>query len=816
MKKLLTYTIIMLLGLNAYAQQNPTASLTVKGLVIDSATNQPASFATTVLQDANTHQSVRSTLTKDNGTFELTAPAGKAYDLAIVFVGYRTKLIHIDGKNSVYNFDKLLISPSNKNLSEVSITAAKPLMKQEIDRLSYDVKADPEAPVLTALDMMRKVPLLSVDGQDNILLKGDGNYKILINGKESALIAKNPSDILKSMPATNIEKIEVITTPPAKYDAEGLTGIINIITKQDLSQGYNVSISGRENSIFGPGINLNGTLKKGKFGISTYMGLSHNANPVATSGSTQTFLQQQSTLTQSSVNTYNGNNGYGDIELSYEIDTLNLVTAAFDAFVNRQFTTTNQVSAMTNALGVTDQFYNLSGMGSNPYVGLDISVNYQLGFAHQKGRLLTFSYKFSSAPDNQNTSNVFSQRLNYPQSLAPDYNQYNADGSNVHTLQLDYVHPHKKLTVEAGAKAILRDNFSNYHVDDRDSVTNRYITNAAQTNDFNYQQDVYGLYNSYQLQLEHWGVKAGLRLEHTMVNADFTSTASTVKENYDNLIPSVSVQRKFETSSFNLGFTERIQRPGIYQLNPFVNRTNPSYISFGNPDLRPEINHTIDLTYSNYAKQSVTIGLSYAFSNNSIQSVSGLQVTNLAGKLDTVTTSTYQNLGSRSRLGGNLNTTINFTKEFSVNLNGVINEVWLTGAYNGALYKNNGLQANLFTNIGYTFGTSGYRLGFSGGYFTGNITLQGKTSSGTYSSPVITKTFLNKMASVGLAVNNPFAKFQTLRSTTTTPQYITSTFNEGNYRSFAIRFNYRFGKLDSDIKKNERPINGDDTGGGKN
>ena len=110
-------------------------------------------------------------------------------------------------------------------------------MKQEVDRISYDVQADPDSKALSVLDMMRKVPLLSVDGNDNIQLKGSGNYKILINGKESALVAKNPSDILKSMPATNIEKIEVITTPPAKYDAEGLSGIINIITKKECRPG---------------------------------------------------------------------------------------------------------------------------------------------------------------------------------------------------------------------------------------------------------------------------------------------------------------------------------------------------------------------------------------------------------------------------------------------------------------------------------------------------------------------------------------------------------------------------------------------------
>ena len=164
------------------------------------------------------------------------------------------------------------MSPSAKQLKGITITGLRPVIKREIDGISYDVTADPESVALNVLDMMRKVPLLSVDASDNIKLKGSGNYKILINGKESALVAKNPSDVLKAMPATNIERIEVITTPPAKYDAEGLAGIINIITKKNIDQGYNIGINGRYNTVWGPGINLNGTLKQGKFGLSAFAG----------------------------------------------------------------------------------------------------------------------------------------------------------------------------------------------------------------------------------------------------------------------------------------------------------------------------------------------------------------------------------------------------------------------------------------------------------------------------------------------------------------------------------------------------------------
>ncbi|MEO6630281.1 MAG: carboxypeptidase-like regulatory domain-containing protein, partial [Mucilaginibacter sp.] len=202
-----------------FAQNSPQPTITITGSVTDSANNRPMGFVTVVLQDAQTHAAVKSGLTKDDGSFSLKAPAGKAYQLALVFVGYGAKILPVNSSSSDIKLGNLSLSPASGQLKEVSITAARPLMKQEVDRITYDIQADPDSKQQTVLDMMRKVPLLSVDANDNIRLKGSGNYKILINGKESALMAKNPSDILKSMPAVNIDKIEVITTPPAKYDA---------------------------------------------------------------------------------------------------------------------------------------------------------------------------------------------------------------------------------------------------------------------------------------------------------------------------------------------------------------------------------------------------------------------------------------------------------------------------------------------------------------------------------------------------------------------------------------------------------------------
>ena len=709
----------------------------------------------------------------------------------------------------------IILGVSSKQLKEVAVSAARPILKQEVDRISYDVQADPESKALTALDMMRKVPLLAVDANDKITLKGSGNYKILINGRESALMAKDPSDVLKAMPADDIVKIEVITTPPAKYDAEGLTGIINIITKRNVGQGYNATIGGRYNSVFGPGLNLRGTAKQGKLGMSMFFGTNHDNGFKAASGNTQTIYGGQSTY-QSGYGSNKFQNYFGNSELSYDIDTLHLLTGEIELFHGSNNQDINQQSGTYNNDGSLYQQYEQAAIGQNTFQGLDASLNYQVGFKHNKDQLLTLSYKFSYSPNTQYNNSLFSERMNFFQSEQPDFFQNNHAGERSHTIQVDYAEPFKTITLEAGGKAILRSDYSNFQRSDLDSATSVYNINPIYTNDFNYQQDVYSLYNSYQLKMDQWTGKAGLRLEHTTVDANFVSTNSTVNQNYNNLIPSISLQRSFKSASITFGFTQRIQRPGIFQLNPFVDNSDPKFISTGNPKLKPELNNTFELNVSKFNTNSFTAGLSYEFSNNSIQNVSSLAVDSIAGNpRDTITKTTFQNLGSNRTLGLNVNANINFTKQLSLSLNGFVSRVWLRGTYNGQFYENAGMQGNAFANAGYKF-DNGYRIGINAGYFSGNINLQGKTSDFIYNSLVITKEFLNKKATISLVANDPESKWQNFTSTTNTPQYSYYSYNQNPYRTFAVRFSFKFGKLSSDIKREQHGINNDDTkGGGK-
>ena len=802
MKTYLSLIALLCLGICARAQSTQS----IKGIIVDSLKKQPLGYVTVALRHTKTNLPVKSTLSKDNGSFEFTGLPLKSYQLVLVSVGFKNKVIDIDSTKKVINLGEIQLAASTSSLNEVSVTAVRPIIKQEVDRIAYDVQADPESKVESALDMMRKVPLVSVDASDNIKLKGNTDYKILINGKPSSLVAKNPSDVLKAMPASNIEKIEVITTPPAKYEAEGLAGIINIITKKNADQGYNGNFSTRYNTVWGLGSNLNATVKQGKFGLNGYVGYNRqNKQTTSFDNTINTFKPVVSSVTQNGTNDRgNGKNKYGSAELSFEIDSLNLLTGNIESYTYALDQTSNQFSRQFDDNSLVNQSYHLQNAGSTRYAGTDLGLNYQLTFAGHKDQMLTTSYKYSTSNSKQLNNTVFDQRYNYGM---PNYNQYNNSGQKENTIQIDYVHPLKKLTIEAGAKGIFRKIFSDFTSDSLNSATNQYVNNGSQTNNFDYQQNVYAAYNSYQVKLSKWTAKAGLRLEHTSVDANFTSAGSVATQDYNNLIPSVSIQRSLKSSSINFGFSNRISRPNIWQLNPFVDASNPKYINVGNPNLRPVVNHSFELNYSNFSKGSVNLGLSYSYANNTIQGVTTIRP-------DTVSVTTYENVGHNKRLGANLNINYPITKKLNLSINSQLLYVWLTGTYNSIFYSNKGLQGYLFGNAGYKF-DKGWRVGLDGGFDSRYVLLQGKDNYYVGGSLSASKDFLKDKANIGVYINNPWKKYRTNDSYTKTEEFEQTNSNQNYYRNIGFSFTYKFGKLNSSIKKNQRGIENDDSSGSR-
>ncbi|MEJ7694395.1 TonB-dependent receptor [Daejeonella sp.] len=647
--------------------------------------------------------------------------------------------------------------------------------------------------------MMRKVPLISIDGDDNIQVKGSSSYKILIDGRPSSLVARNPKEVLKNMSALNILRIEVITTPPAKYDSEGLAGIINIVTNKKMPGGYNGSVGTKYNTAFGPGTSASFTLKNKKFGFSTSGGLSHRgAQSLSFTESRSAPLNQ---FEQSGSRAYKGTFGYMSAELSYDIDTLNLITVSMAYNKNDGNIVIGSSNDRFDQFNILNQSYRWDNTIDYRWGGYDLGFNYQLGFKKNKSRLLTASYRTISNKDDQFAENSF-----YGLASPVDYRQQNKSGTKEQTIQLDYAHPLKKLNIEGGLKAISRNNFSDYGMQNFDSASQAFIININGTNIFDYQQDVISFYNSYQLKLDNWGFKAGLRLERTVVDANFASISNKFKLDYSNFIPSVSVQRKFKQSSLNFGYTQRIQRPGILQLNPYQ-EIRDKFVSSGNTELLPALSNNFDLSYSMFKKGSIVTNLSYSFTNNTIQNV-----TTLRG--DTSYT-TFANTGKNKNLSASMNVNYPLTKRLQLYLFPLISYLNMEGMVNNKVYKNEGIQWIAYTYLSYKFDKD-WQVGFNIGYQNGVMFLQGKSDPYNWTVMSLSKDFLKKKASLSALIYNPFERFANWGVETKSPEFTLRKDHAQFYRQAGLSFNYRFGKLKDQLNKNKRGINNDDNSGRKN
>ena len=797
----------LLFGALRLCAQSQVQKISIKGIVTDSADHRPLGFATIVLLNKQTGKPVQSALSKDDGTFEIIGILDQQYKIRLNYIGYAPKELNVPlagaaGK-PIVNLGAIVLTGQSGQLKQVSITAAKPYLKQDIDRLSYDVQADPENKTNDAFEMLRKVPMISIDASDNIKLNGSDSYQIFVNGKPSALMASDPADVLKGIPAATILKIEVITTPPAKYDSEGLSGIINIITVQKKDEGFNGSVFGRYNNTWGERGSITAAAKEGKLGVSAFLGLGHQGMVNTGAGSQ---IISSTNLLQQGYNLNGGNFRNGNLGLSYEIDSLNLLTATMD-FNHRNFDQDQyRTSQLFGGADTLLQHYELTNIGNNTWGVFDLGLNYQLGFKHHKDELLTFSYQYSSFSNSLSNEVTISNPFNYDGS---NYNQFNQSGSKENTFQVDFISPVKKmLTVEAGAKAILRDNHSDFE-SENETITGTLVPDTALTNQFDYHQNVYSVYNSWQLKLNLLTLKAGLRAEHTTVRSVFLAGNAPIDQNYTNLLPAVSVQFSLsQTGSFNAGFTERMQRPSLSQLNPFVNRADPDLIIMGNPALRPILNHLFELSYSNYAKASIRIGLNYAYADNTIQSVTTLLS-------DTLSQTTYLNIGKNKSAGVNFSLNYPFTDHLNFRLNAQLAHLWMEGVYNASLYQNSAYHGSADASAGYKF-ADGYYVGATADYFSGNVYLQGRSNSSTYYSIVASKDIDKKRINLSLTIYSPFEPYHESVNTVRTSDFIQSTSQQNIMRNFRIGFNYKFGKMNSDIKTNHRGIKNDDVQNGDN
>lgn len=809
----------MLSAFSAVAQTGAKGNFVIKGQVVDSLTNETVPYATLSIALQNNPQKSLLLLACDiDGNFEASLKSAGKYILSMQSIGKKPaqKKFTLSAGKTTLNLGKLYMIDDNQRLDEVTVVAQKPLVKVEIDKLTYSLQDDPESQTNNTLDMLRKVPMITVDGNDEIQLQGSTNFKIYVNGKPSNMLSNNPSDVLKSMPASSVKDIEVITDPGAKYDAEGVGGIINIITTKNLFQGYTGTVRASASTLgrFGGGAYV--SAKYGKFGITANYNYNYNNSPWNESYSIRedygTDSRAGSVLNQSGRSKNQGPFQFGYLEGSYEIDSLNLITVGANLFRGDNTSKTEYAVEMLGRNGselLPSYSYNRNSRSTSVFGSTDINVDYQHS-THKKGELLTLSYRFSQSPNNSESYTELLDVVDYP--LMSDYPQWtiNDAATNEHTFQFDYTTPTwKNHTLEAGVKYIYRGSDSEtdrrYYRDSIQDWESVYDANS----DFRHNQHIYSAYLGYAMKFGKLGTKFGVRGEGTSLNVKYAYDPSmNFKTNYFDVVPNLTLSYQItQAQQVRVGYNMRIRRPGIRYLNPYINDTDPLNISYGNPNLDSEKSHNIRLNYSIFTQKfNMNFSGNYRFVNNSIEQYTWV---NDQGISET----TYGNIGRTRSVGAFLYASYSPIAMLRIFTNAGMNYEKLQST-EGNL-ANDGFSGRVFAGAQLTL-PKDFRIDLNGGYFSPRINLQGKSSSMYFTGISLNKSFFDKKLTVSLSCNNPFWKTIKMESNTADDTFNMKTVSYNHARDFRLSVSYRFGSLKDVIKKVKRGISNDDSMGGEN
>ncbi len=814
MKALYILFLFVLFALNVHAQA-PDAKGKISGKVTDAATKQGVDYATISVYKQGATSPFNGISTDPKGNFTVDQiPAGE-YKITADFLGYqRTTVEHVVVKaGGTTNMAEILLAPTPHQLKDVNITATTPTVQNKIDKMVYNPQNDLSAQGGVAIDILKKVPQITVDIDGNVELQGNANIRFLINGKPSSIFGASLADALASIPASQIKSIEVVTSPGAKYDAAGTGGIINIILKDSKVEGINGSINlsagtRRENGSF----NLN--VRKGNFGVNAFFSgnaqINSNApntsSRVSTdgSGNTTTFLQDGS-------NNFKRNGYQSGLNFTWNISKHDDLTASigFNHFGNHGSGLTNQDQRVINENGLLLSDTATVRNSSSKFNGTstDVSLAYKKTF-DTEGQELNILY--SSSFGNNSFSSF--QRTDYANSSTYPTGISNTNpGKDRETqLSVDYAQPvSKNFTIETGAKLDFNHINNNVVTTTLDTLGN-FVPSLNQTYGFTYDRKIYAYYLSFTTSLfnKFLDVKVGARDEYTVTTADFKNT---IIPNYNILVPSLVFSHKIsESQSVKLSYTRRIERPDYGDLNPFLNISDTHNISTGNPNLKPEKGDNFELGYNKSFDKGANINVA-AFYRRNTDDIQRFTTFYQTLTLDGVTYSNVAfneryNLGSEVRTGINIYGSLPVTKDFNLRTNMVFAN---RTSNNPGSASVSGFAYRLNLNAQYNFAKD-LSAEFFGNYNSSQKGIQGTQPKFVFYNFAVRKMFMNKKASIGLTASNPFAKYVSQSSTT-----FGTGFNQTNIRyipiqSFGISLSYKFGKLDFKKDKDK-----DDNGGGK-
>ncbi len=644
------------------------SKITIIGKVIETNTKQALEYATLVLTNLK-NKRISGGITDPKGNFSIEVSKGN-YALKVEFIGFKTKKLGNQNLTKNKDLGTIYLTENSETLDEVEIIAEKSTVEIRLDKKIYNVGKDMTVKGGTASDVLNNVPSVNVDAQGTVSLRGSENVRILINGKPSALVGLTGTDALRNLPADAIEKIEVITSPSARYDAEGTAGILNIILRKGKIIGFNGSVNltaGNPDLIRGSS-NLNYRTKK--INLFSNLGYSYRKGP----GNSQTKFSYltngaiDSTQIEDRTFDRENKNVNASVGLEYYLAKKNSITGTF---FYRKSNGDDIATNLTNRYLLEDPTQNLfkeTRIETEKKDNIDkqYSINYTNNF-DGNGKKLSIDLQYGDSSETENSTIAVNGVLAEQNSQTTDSKDY--------LFQIDYVLPiGENSQFEFGHKTTLQDLFSDFKV--RDKNGNPFEFDPSNAIDF--KQNVYAFYSQYGNKINKFSYLLGLRAEITDIDLKVLTTNELSDKNYTEWFPTVNLGYELnDTDNLTLGYSRRLRRPRHWFLNPFESRSSARNIFKGNPDINPTFTSSFDLGYTTkIRKLTLNSSIYYQHSTDIMQRISFTEERTQDGDTFDVFIRTPINLGDEDRYGF----------EFTTNYNPV-KKIRLSGTFNYFKYK---------------------------------------------------------------------------------------------------------------------------------
>ena len=732
------------------------------------------------------------------------------FSALVEFIGYRSFTINniqVEQKHAIIALPDILLGKMTQTLQAVTVTSTAKIIDNKIDKLVFNSENDITSQTGVATDILKKVPQVSVDVDGNVELAGNSSIRFLINGKPSTAFGSSISDVLQSIPANQVKSIEVITNPGAKYDAQGLGGIINIILKKSTVQGVNGNLSltagtRNENGSF------NFNARRGNFGVNTFF--SGNARlPAKTNTSSQrissdTLVKTSVNFQQEGINNFKRRGVQTGAGFDWTIKRKNNFSGSFsyNGFENNSHGVINQSQIVSEQANPSTIFSAINTNNNTRNIfsehSMDAGLNYKRTFAKEDQELeinvnTSFGRNHISAG---NTQWLLPQdSLFYGTSSANTGKEHETDAA------IDYTHPFAgDIKLGIGSKLNFYDIKSSSDVMQFLPAFDKYLVDSSLSNYLDYNQKVYALYAELSFPVAKiFEAKIGGRYERTALHSFYSNANQPSKSTgYNTFVPSIFFLRKLsDKQTLKLSYSKRIERPDYGDLNPYINTSDPKNIAAGNPYLKPEISNRYELSYNRDLGKtgSFMATLFYRENHDDIQPFivyySSIQIGD--STYTNVSVTKRENIGLEKNMGTNLfgdwhiNGKLNIRSNLFFFYRHTINAI-------DKGYNSNSFNYRFNMNATYQFSNT-LAAEFFGNFNSARHEAQGRYPSFTSYSMAVRKQFWNKKGSLALSAINPFSKYVTQQTSLFGPGFNVTAIRKIPFRSIGINFTWKFGRL---------------------